>query len=117
MKQLEEQIQEGGDRTVIDLDIRGLDPALVRMIGRMRFRSSYGQNLLKHSIETANGCAIMSAELGLPRNMVRLAKRAGLLHDIGKVAEEQTELSHALGGRNIVERFNANAYVCNGIGR
>lgn len=115
-KQLEEQIQEIGERTVIDLDIHGLDPALVRMIGRMRFRSSYGQNLLKHSIETANLCAIMSAELGLPRNMVRLAKRAGLLHDIGKVAEEQTELSHALVGMNMAERYKENAYVCNAIG-
>src|SRR5690625_6460050 len=85
------------------------------MIGRMRFRSSYGQNLLKHSIETANLCAIMSAELGLPRNMVRLAKRAGLLHDIGKVAEEQTELSHALVGMNMAERYKENENVCNAI--
>ncbi|MBY5958226.1 ribonuclease Y [Membranicola marinus] len=115
-KELEEQIKEIGERTVIDLDIHGLDPALVRMIGRMRFRSSYGQNLLKHSIETANLCAIMAAEIGLPRKMIKLAKRAGLLHDIGKVAEEQNELSHAVAGMNMAERFKENAYVCNAIG-
>lgn len=115
-KQLEEQIKEIGERTVIDLDIHGLDPALVRMIGRMRFRSSYGQNLLKHSIETANLCAIMTAEIGLPRKMIKLAKRAGLLHDIGKVAEEQNELSHAIAGMNMAEKFKENPYVCNAIG-
>lgn len=115
-KELEEQIKEIGERTVIDLDVHGLDGALVRMIGRMRFRSSYGQNLLKHSIETANLCAIMAAELGLPRKMIKLAKRAGLLHDIGKVSEEQNELSHALAGMNMAERFKENAYVCNAIG-
>lgn len=115
-KQLEEQIKEIGERTVIDLDIHGLDPALVRMIGRMRFRSSYGQNLLKHSIETANLCAIMAAEIGLPRKMIKLAKRAGLLHDIGKVAEEQNELSHAIAGMNMAEKFKENPYVCNAIG-
>lgn len=115
-KQLEEQIQEIGERTVIDLDIHGLDPGLVRMIGRMRFRSSYGQNLLKHSIETANLCAIMAAEIGLPRKMIKLAKRAGLLHDIGKVAEEQNELSHALAGMNMAEKLKENPYVCNAIG-
>ncbi|HUN17819.1 MAG TPA: Rnase Y domain-containing protein, partial [Saprospiraceae bacterium] len=85
-KQLDEQIVEIGERTIIDLDIHGLDPYLVKMIGRMRFRSSYGQNLLEHSIETANLCAIMSAELGLNPKQVKSAKRAGLLHDIGKVA-------------------------------
>ncbi len=115
-KQLEEQIKEIGERTVIDLDIHGLDPALVRMVGRMRFRSSYGQNLLKHSIETANLCAIMAAEIGLPRKMIKLAKRAGLLHDIGKVAEEQNELSHAIAGMNMAEKFKENPYVCNAIG-
>lgn len=115
-KQLEEQIKEIGERTVIDLDIHGLDPALVRMIGRMRFRSSYGQNLLKHSIETANLCAIMAAEIGMPRKMIKLAKRAGLLHDIGKVAEEQNELSHAIAGMNMAEKFKENPYVCNAIG-
>lgn len=114
--QLEEQIREIGERTVIELDIHGLDPALVRMVGRMRFRSSYGQNLLKHSMETANLCALMAAELGLSRKMIKLAKRAGLLHDIGKVAEEQTELSHALAGMNMAERFKENPYVCNAIG-
>ena len=91
-KQLDEQIVEIGERTVIDLDIHGLDPYLVKMVGRMRFRSSYGQNLLKHSIETANLCTIMCAELGLSPKQAKLAKRAGLLHDIGKVAEEETEL-------------------------
>lgn len=115
-KQLEEQIREIGERTVIDLDIHGLDAALVRMIGRMRFRSSYGQNLLKHSIETANLCAIMAAEIGLPRKMIKLAKRAGLLHDIGKVAEEQNELSHAIVGMHMAEKFKENPYVCNAIG-
>lgn len=115
-KQLEEQIMEIGERTVIDLDVHGLDASLVRMIGRMRFRSSYGQNLLKHSIETANLCAIMAAEIGLSRNMIKLAKRAGLLHDIGKVAEEQNELSHALAGMHMAERVKENPYVCNAIG-
>ena len=90
-KKLDEQIVEIGARTIIDLDIHGLDPYLVKMIGRMRFRSSYGQNLLAHSIETANLCAIMSAELGLNPKQVKSAKRAGLLHDIGKVAEEESE--------------------------
>ena len=95
-KQLEEQIIEIGERTVIDLDIHGLEPYLIKMVGRMRFRSSYGQNLLKHSIETANLCGIMAAELGLTAKQAKMAKRAGLLHDIGKVSEEETELSHAI---------------------
>lgn len=115
-KQLEEQIVEIGERTIIDLDIHGLAPYLVRMIGRLRFRSSYGQNLLKHSIETANLCAIMAAELGLSKNQIKLAKRAGLLHDIGKVAEEETELSHALVGMKICEKYNENPAVCNAVG-
>lgn len=115
-KQLEEQIIEIGERTVIELDIHGLDPQLVRMIGRMRFRSSYGQNLLKHSIETANLCAIMASELGLSRNQTKLAKRAGLLHDIGKVAEEETELSHAILGMQMCEKFREHAAVCNAVG-
>jgi len=89
-KQLEERIVEIGERTVIDLDIHGLHPYLVRMVGRMRFRSSYGQNLLKHSIETATLCATMSAELGMSPKQIKMAKRAGLLHDIGKVAEEES---------------------------
>ncbi|MFM8489307.1 MAG: HDIG domain-containing metalloprotein, partial [Bacteroidota bacterium] len=88
-KQLEEQIMEIGERTVIELGIHGLAPALVRMVGRMRFRSSYGQNLLKHSVETAELCAIMAAELGMNPKQIKMAKRAGLLHDIGKVAEEE----------------------------
>ncbi|MCB0685335.1 MAG: ribonuclease Y [Saprospiraceae bacterium] len=115
-KQLEEQIIEIGERTVIELDIHGLDPQLVRMIGRMRFRSSYGQNLLKHSIETANLCAIMASELGLSRNQTKLAKRAGLLHDLGKVAEEETELSHAILGMQMCEKYREHPAVCNAVG-
>ena len=115
-KELEEQIIEIGERTVIELDIHGLKPALVRMVGRMRFRSSYGQNLLKHSIETAHLCAIMSAELGLSPKQVKIAKRAGLLHDIGKVAEEETELSHAILGMKLCEKHKEHAAVCNAVG-
>ncbi|MDH3648629.1 MAG: ribonuclease Y [Saprospiraceae bacterium] len=115
-KQLEEQIIEIGERTVIELDVHGLDPTLVRMVGRMRFRSSYGQNLLKHSIETANLCAIMAAELGLSKQQAKLAKRAGLLHDIGKVAEEETELSHAILGMQMCEKMREHAAVCNAVG-
>ena len=114
--QLEEQIKEIGERTVIDLDIHGLKPYLVRMVGRMRFRSSYGQNLLKHSIETANLCGIMGAELGLSKNQIKLAKRAGLLHDIGKVADEESELSHALLGMQMCEKHNEHAVVLNAVG-
>jgi len=115
-KQLEEQIVEIGERTVIDLDLHGLDPYLVKMVGRMRFRSSYGQNLLKHSIETANLCAIMAAELGLNPKQVKLAKRAGLLHDIGKVAEEESELSHAILGMKLCEKYKEHPVVCNAVG-
>ncbi|MEM1321966.1 MAG: ribonuclease Y [Bacteroidota bacterium] len=115
-KQLNEQIVEIGERTVIELDIHGLDAYLVRMVGRMRFRSSYGQNLLKHSIETANLCAIMAAELGLNPKQAKLAKRAGLLHDIGKVAEEESELSHAILGMKMCEKHKENAIVCNAVG-
>lgn len=115
-KQLEEQIIEIGERTVIDLDIHGLDPYLVKMVGRMRFRSSYGQNLLKHSIETANLCAIMAAEIGLSPKQAKMAKRAGLLHDIGKVAEEETELSHAILGMQLCEKHSEHAAVCNAVG-
>lgn len=115
-KQLEEQIVEIGERTVIELDVHGLNPALVRMVGRMRFRSSYGQNLLKHSIETANLCAIMAAELGLSRKQTKLAKRAGLLHDLGKVAEDETELSHAILGMEMCERYKEHPAVCNAVG-
>lgn len=112
-KQLEEQIVEIGERTVIELGIHGLHPELVRMVGRMRFRSSYGQNLLQHSKEVANMCAIMASELGLNP---KLAKRAGLLHDIGKVPEEETELSHALLGMKLCEKFGEHAAVVNAVG-
>lgn len=115
-KQLEEQIVEIGERTILELDIHGLNPYLVKMVGRMRFRSSYGQNLLKHSIETANLCALMSAELGLSAKQTKMAKRAGLLHDIGKVSEEETELSHALLGMKICEKHGENAMICNAVG-
>ena len=114
--QLEEQIREIGERTVIDLDIHGLDAYLVKMVGRMRFRSSYGQNLLKHSIETANLCAIMAAEIGLTTKQVKMAKRAGLLHDIGKVAEEESELPHALLGMKICEKAKEHPVICNAVG-
>ena len=115
-KQLDEQIVEIGERTVIDLDIHGLDPYLVKMVGRMRYRSSYGQNLLKHSIETAHLCAIMAAELGLSPKQAKMAKRAGLLHDIGKVSEDESELSHALLGMKLCEKHNEDAIVCNAVG-
>jgi len=115
-KQLDEQIVEIGERTVIELDIHGLDPYLVKMVGRMRFRSSYGQNLLKHSIETAHLCATMAAELGLTPKQAKIAKRAGLLHDIGKVSEEDTELSHAILGMQLCEKYKEQAVVCNAVG-
>ncbi len=112
-KQIEEQVMEIGERTVIELGIHGLHKELVRMVGRMRFRSSYGQNLLMHSRETANLCATMAAELGLNP---KLAKRAGLLHDIGKVPDEESELSHALLGAKIAEKYGENPAVVNAIG-
>ena len=112
-KQLEEQVMEIGERTVIELGIHGLHKELVRIVGKMRFRSSYGQNLLMHSRETANLCGIMAAELGLN---VKLAKRAGLLHDIGKVPDEETELSHALLGAKLAEKYGENPAVVNAIG-
>ena len=112
-KQLEEQVMEIGERTVIELGIHGLHKELIRMVGRMRFRSSYGQNLLMHSRETANLCAIMASELGLNP---KLAKRAGLLHDIGKVPDEETELSHALLGAKLAEKYGENPAVVNAIG-
>lgn len=115
-KQLEEQIIEIGERTVIEQGIHGLNPALVRMVGRMRFRSSYGQNLLKHSIETAELCSIMAAELGLNPKQIKMAKRAGLLHDIGKVAEEETELSHALVGMKMCEQYGEHPVIINAVG-
>jgi ribonuclease Y len=112
-KQVEEEIIEIGKRTCIDLGVHGLHPELIRMVGRMKYRSSYGQNLLQHSRETANLCAIMAAELGLNP---KIAKRAGLLHDIGKVPEEETELSHAIYGMKLAERYKEKPDVCNGIG-
>ena len=112
-RQLEEQIMEIGERTVIELGIHGLHKELVRLVGKMRFRSSYGQNLLMHSREVANLCAIMAAELGLNP---KLAKRAGLLHDIGKVPDEETELSHALLGAKLAEKYGESPAVVNAIG-
>lgn len=115
-KQLEEQIMEIGERTIIELGIHGLHKDLVRMVGKMRFRSSYGQNLLMHSKETANLCAIMASELGLGQKIVKLAKRAGLLHDIGKVPDDETELSHALLGAKLAEKCGEHPAVVNAIG-
>jgi ribonucrease Y len=112
-KQIDEQVMEIGERTVIDLGVHGLHKELIRMVGRMRFRSSYGQNLLQHSRETANLCSIMAAELGLN---AKLAKRAGLLHDIGKVPDEETELSHALLGAKLAEKYGEHPSVVNAIG-
>jgi len=115
-KQLEEQVMEIGERTIIELGIHGLHKDLVRIVGKMRFRSSYGQNLLMHSKETANLCGIMAAELGLGQKVVKLAKRAGLLHDIGKVPDEETELSHALLGAKLAEKAGEHASIVNAIG-
>ncbi|GAA4747086.1 ribonuclease Y [Flavisolibacter ginsenosidimutans] len=112
-RQLEEQIMEIGERTVIELGIHGLHKELIRLVGKMRFRSSYGQNLLMHSREVANLCGIMAAELGLNP---KLAKRAGLLHDIGKVPDEETELSHALLGAKLAEKYGEVPAVVNAIG-
>lgn len=112
-KQLEEEIAETGRRTCIDLGIHGLHPELTRMVGRMKYRSSYGQNLLQHSREVANLCAIMAAELGLN---VKIAKRAGLLHDIGKVPDEEPELPHAILGMKIAEKYGEKQDVLNAIG-
>jgi ribonuclease Y len=112
-KQIEEQVMEIGERTVIELGIHGLHKELIRVVGKMRFRSSYGQNLLMHSREVANLCGIMAAELGLNP---KLAKRAGLLHDIGKVPDEESELSHALLGAKLAEKYGENPAVVNAIG-
>lgn len=115
-KQIEDQVMEIGERTIIELGIHGLHKDLVRMVGKMRFRSSYGQNLLMHSKETANLCGVMAAELGLGQKVVKLAKRAGLLHDIGKVPDEETELSHALLGAKLAEKCGEHPAIINAIG-
>ena len=112
-KQLEEHILEIGERTVIDMGVQGMQQELIRYIGRMRFRSSYGQNLLQHSREVANLCATMAAELGLNP---KLAKRAGLLHDIGKVPDEESELSHALLGAKLCEKYGEHPAIVNAVG-
>ena len=112
-RQIDEQVIEIGERTVIELGIHGLHKELVRIVGKMRFRSSYGQNLLMHSREVANLCAIMASELGMNP---KLAKRAGLLHDIGKVPDEESELSHALLGMKLAEKYGENPAVVNAIG-
>ncbi len=112
-KQVEEEIIETGKRTAIDLGIHGLHPELIRMVGKMKYRSSYGQNLLQHSRETANLCAVMASELGLnPKK----ARRAGLLHDIGKVPDDEPELPHALFGMKLAEKFKEKPEICNAIG-
>jgi len=112
-KQVEEEIIETGKRTAIDLGIHGLHPDLIRMVGKMKYRSSYGQNLLQHSRETANLCAVMASELGLnPKK----ARRAGLLHDIGKVPDEEPELPHALLGMKLAEKYKEKPEICNAIG-
>ena len=112
-KQIEEEIVEVGKRTTIDLGIHGLHPELIRLIGKMKYRSSYGQNLLQHSRETANLCGIMAAELGLNP---KIARRAGLLHDIGKVPDDEPELPHAIIGMKLAEKYKEKSEVCNAIG-
>ncbi len=112
-KQVEEEIIETGKRTAIDLGIHGLHPELIKLVGKMKYRSSYGQNLLQHSRETANLCAVMASELGLnPKK----AKRAGLLHDIGKVSDEEPELPHAILGMKLAEKYKEKPDICNAIG-
>ncbi len=112
-KQVEEEIIETGKRTTIDLGIHGLHPELIKLVGKMKYRSSYGQNLLQHSRETANLCAVMASELGLnPKK----AKRAGLLHDIGKVSDEEPELPHAILGMKLAEKYKEKPDICNAIG-
>ena len=112
-KQVEEEVIETGKRTAIDLGIHGLHPELIRIVGKMKYRSSYGQNLLQHARETANLCSVMAAELGLnPKK----AKRAGLLHDIGKVPDEESELPHALYGAKLAEKYKEKPEICNAIG-
>ena len=112
-KQVEDEIIETGKRTAIDMGIHGLHPELIRLIGKMKYRSSYGQNLLQHSRETANLCAIMASELGLnPKK----ARRAGLLHDIGKVPDDEPELPHAILGMKLAEKYKEKPDICNAIG-
>ena len=112
-KQVDDEIIETGKRTAIDLGIHGLHPELIRIVGKMKYRSSYGQNLLQHARETANLCAVMASELGLnPKK----AKRAGLLHDIGKVPDEEPELPHALYGAKLAEKYKEKPDICNAIG-
>ncbi len=112
-KQIEEEIAEAGKRTVIDLGIHGIHPELIRLVGKMKYRSSYGQNLLQHSREVANLCAIMATELGLN---AKSAKRAGLLHDIGKVPDDEPEIPHAVLGMKLAEKYKEKEEVCNAIG-
>ena len=112
-KQLEEEVVEVGKRTTIDLGIHGLHPELIRLVGKMKYRSSYGQNLLRHSREVANLCAIMATELGLSP---KLAKRAGLLHDIGKVPDDEPEIPHAVFGMKLAEKYKEKPEICNAIG-
>ncbi len=112
-KQLDDEIMETGKRTCIDLGVHGLHPELIRLIGRMKYRSSYGQNLLQHSREVANICATMASELGLN---TKVAKRAGLLHDIGKVSDEDPELPHAVLGMKLAEKYKEKPEICNAIG-
>ncbi len=112
-KQVEEEVVETGKRTTIDLGIHGLNPELIKLIGKMKYRSSYGQNLLQHARETANLCAVMASELGLN---TKKAKRAGLLHDIGKVSDEDPELPHAILGMKLAEKYKEKPEICNAIG-
>ena len=112
-KQIEEEIIETGKRTAIDLGVHGLHPELIRLIGKMKYRSSYGQNLLQHARETANLCAVMASELGLN---TKKAKRAGLLHDIGKVPDDEPELPHAILGMKLAEKYKEKPDICNAIG-
>jgi ribonuclease Y len=112
-KQIEDEIVENGKRTTIDLGIHGLHPELIRLVGKMKYRSSYGQNLLQHSREVANLCAIMASELGLN---AKAAKRAGLLHDIGKVPDDEPELPHAILGMKLAEKYKEKPEICNAIG-
>ena len=112
-KQIEEEIVDIGKKTSIDLGIHGLHPELIRMVGRMKYRSSYGQNLLQHSREVANMCATMASELGLD---VKAAKRAGLLHDIGKVPDDEPEVPHAILGMKLAQKYGEKSHVCNAIG-